>query len=385
MKRNNESEKIRILQSVNSLGMGGTVVFVMNFFRHIDKEKFQVDFVIYDDSRMDFAREVEEAGSHIYVCASKLQNKFMKLLSEMLQVRKLLKKNHYDVIHCHANSFRELFRGAVPGSYTKNTYVIAHSHNPGEPKNTWFDNTCRDILKTYVSNIVDIGCTCSDVAAKGKYTDEFMHTPKYKIIHNAIDTRCYKYDKKICCIVRRELGIAEEEFVVGHVGRMSYQKNDLFLIDIFKEFLKVMPNSKLLFVGDGELKKDIEDRISAYHMEASVIFTGKCDNAGRYYHAMDCFLLPSLYEGFPFVLVEAQINGLRCVVSDVVTKTVNISGGVHFVALTDNPCEWAHQIKKVCYGRMTDGEIQEVIELYDLNREVKKLESIYEKLSEEKK
>lgn len=380
MKEKKIFEKIKILQSVNSLALGGTEVFIMNFFRHIDKEKFQVDFVIYDDSYLHYYKEIEEAGGHVYVCASKFHNKLIKLFSEMLQVRRLLRKHHYDIIHCHANSFKQLFRGAIPGRYTKDTYVITHSHNPGEPKNTWFDNKLRNLLKLYVSHIVDIGCSCSDVASKGKYTDKFMNTPRYKIINNAIETKCYRYDETMRNKVRQELGIAEEEFVIGHVGRISYQKNSLFLIDIFNEYLKINSNSKLLLAGDGKLRKDVEARIKEYHIEKYVICLGKCVSAARYYHIMDCFLLPSIYEGFPFVLVEAQVNGLRCMVSDVVTENVNISGGVYFAALTDSAHEWARQINKLCVKRLDDKEIQRVVEQYDLNCEVKRLENIYEKL-----
>lgn len=372
--------KIKILQSVNSLGMGGTVIFVMNFYRHIDKEKFQVDFVIYDDSRMDFYEEVTENGSIVYVCHKKYKNKYLNLLYQMHQVRRLLKEHHYDVIHTHGNSFIELFRGVIPGWMMRNTKVIAHSHNPGEPQDTYIDKVFRYLCKVFLSRIVDMGCTCSDVAAEGKYTKTFMHLSRYCVINNAINTNNYLYDTKKRFDIRKKLGIAENQFVLGHVGRISYQKNHDFLIDIFQEYFNRNPEARLLLVGDGEDRLTLEDKINEKKLSPFVIFTGQCVSAAEYYQAMDCFVLPSHYEGFPFVLVEAQINGLRCIVSDVITRSVNISGGVVFVSLQNNSAVWAHEIELFGTRRMSNQEVSVVAEQYEISKETKKLENLYIKL-----
>lgn len=374
------SEKIKVLVSLTSLGMGGTVIFVMNFFRHLDKEKFQIDFVVYDDSRMDFYEEVKSYGGQVYVCSAKPNNRYMRLYSEMRQTRNVLREHHYDIIYCQGNSFMEFFRGMIPGKLTGNTFVITHSHNPGEPKHSIVDNVVRAITKTFVSHVVDIGCTCSDVAARGKYTDRFMNSSRYQLINNAIDTERFKFNETVRTKVRTELGIGEDVFVIGHVGRISYQKNHSFLIDIFNLLVREKPDAKLLLVGDGEQRPEIEDKVMKYQLENKVIFVGKSENPAQYYHAMDCFVLPSLYEGFPFVLVEAQVNGLRCVVSDTISRSVNISGGVDFVSLEYGVGVWSKKILSFGKQRMSEQEVQQVEEQYELSREVKKMESMFERL-----
>lgn len=370
-------QKIRVLQSLNSLGIGGNVIFVMNFFRKIDKEKFQVDFVIYDDTKLDFYEEIKKNGSRVYFCKSTKKNRFLKLFDEMMKVKRLLKKEHYDIIHCHSCSFRGIFRGVIPGAMSKGTKVISHSHNPGMPKNNVFDDVVRYVLKVMMSCLVDYGFSCSDVAGQSKYTEKFMRSPNYIQIHNAVQCKNYRWDLKKRKEVRETLGLAKDTFVIGHIGRFEYQKNHTFILELFEEFLKIWSNSKLLLIGGGNLFEEMKEKAEKMGISHAVLFMGRQGSAEMYYQAMDCFVLPSIYEGFPFVLVEAQMNGLRCIVSDRISKSVNISGGVRFVPLEQTASVWATEVLEFGRERMDEGQINKVCELYDLEKETERLQKLY--------
>ncbi len=368
--------KIKVLISVGSLGIGGNEIFVMNFYRHINKNNIQMDFITYDEKRLDFKNEIEKQGGKIYIVKVHQKNKFIKLLAQMKQVKTVLKKNHYNIIHCHSCSFVGLFRGALPGFLTKGTKVITHSHNPGMPKNTVIDEIERYILKAFLSFIVDMGFSCSDYAGESKYTKHFMNSERYQIIHNAIETENYIYDeaKRIDIRNRHNLNGC---FVVGNVGRLAEQKNQIFLLEIFKEIYAVNHNSRLVIIGGGELENQLKEKAKEYGIAEKVIFTGSITNVADYYSAMDVFVMPSLYEGLPFTAIEAQVNGLKCVISDSVTKMTDATGDTQFVSLSRSAKEWAKVILKTGESRSTKEKTASVLKNYNICNEAIRLEDLY--------
>ncbi|MCD2502357.1 glycosyltransferase [Clostridium sp. NSJ-145] len=373
-------KKIRVLQSVGSLGVGGNEIFVMNFFRNIDKEKFQVDFVIYDDRKMDFYDEVIAAGSKVYICKSNMDNKYLNFLYTIKKVIKILRNNKYDIIHCHSCSFIGIFKGAIAGNLVKGTKVISHSHNPGMPKNTFTDEIIRNVSKKYLSRIVDFGFACSDIAGESKYTDKFIKSSKYAIINNAIEVNKFIFNENIRNEMRKKYDISNNEVVIGNIGRLEIQKNQEFLLKIFAEIQNKNSLAKLIIIGEGSLEESLKKCAIKNRIEENVIFAGKVSNPEKYYHMMDTFVLTSFYEGFPFVMVESQVNGLPAVVSNAITKSVNILGNVEFVSLDDSVEIWADKILKNCR------EIESVVcnnyiyEEYDLKYQAKKLEKYYVEL-----
>ena len=376
---NEEIKKIRILQSLDSLKIGGNEVFVMNFFRHIDKKKFQIDFIIYDDSEMEFYDEIITAGSTVYVCKSNNHNRYLDILVKIIKVRKILIKNKYDIIHCHGCSFMGIFRGAIAGHFVGNVKIISHSHNSGILKNTLFDKTARYLLKQYLSKIVDLGFACSDIAAKNKYTDEFMKTEKFSIINNSIDINKFLFDIDIRKEMRNKYKI-NDEVVIGNIGRLEEQKNQKFLLKIFFEIKKRNISAKLIIIGEGVLNDKLQKYAAENGIENDVIFTGNVSNSNNYYQMMDIFVLTSIYEGFPFVMVEAQVNGLSAVVSSNITKSVNISGDVKFMALEENEEKWADIIlksKRKCNDNL---DYKKSFRNYDLEYQVRTLENFYTRL-----
>ena len=364
------AEKIKVLMSLNSLGMGGNVIFVMNFFRHINKEKFQVDFMIYDDSKLDFYQEVIETGSQVFVI--KAEN----YKSRKRQIKTVLERENYDIIHVNSCSFKGLFQTILPVSEIKNNIkIIAHAHNPGTPKHTLIDTIIRKVLKFILSSKIDVGFACSKESGESKFTSAFLKSDCFYIINNAIETEKFSYNTNIRNLIRKQFNF-ENKFVIGSVGRLEEQKNYLFFLDVLRKYVDISSQTVFLLIGEGSQREVLEKKIAKLHLENHVICIGKAKDCERYYQAMDLFVLPSIYEGFGFVNIEAQVSGLPCVVSDKVPPEVDISGEVSFVPLCVE--QWVKAIQKRrdhSHKRMTC-----VTETYDLNCEVKRLEALYGKI-----
>ena len=204
---------------------------------------------------------------------------------------------------------------------------------------------------------------------------------KFEIIKNSVDYDKYKFNEAIRTSIRKELSINDDCCVLGHIGRMAYVKNHSFLIDVFNNYHKINTNSKLLLVGDGELKKDIIQKINDLHLDDCVIITGFKSNPYDYMQAMDILLLPSLYEGLPMVLIEAQVNGLKCLVSDKVSSEAKITPSITYLPLDDcnlwvssinndsKRVENYNYIKKS--GFLLDDLIIKLIKIYGGNDETK--------------
>lgn len=370
------NEKIRVIQSVESLGVGGNEVFVMNLFRNIDKDKFQMDFIIYDDSRMDFYEELIKSGSKVYICKTNISNKYLKTLIKIIKTKKLLKREKYDIIHCHSCSFFGIFSTAIAARISKNVKIISHSHNPGIPKNNFIDTFIRNVFKRYLSTIVDVGLACSDLAAKSKYTDKFIKSNKFKMINNAIDIKKFIFDENIRKKMRDKYKI-NDEFVIGNIGRLELQKNQEFLLKVFSKIKNQNNLVKLIIIGEGTLENKLKEYCIKEGIEKDVIFTGKVNDCEKYYNMMDVFVLTSKYEGFPFVMVESQINRLPAVVSSSITKSVDILGNVNFISLEQSIDYWAEVILNSKERIACSDKYKIKCKEYDLEYQIKEIEKIY--------
>ena len=199
------------------------------------------------------------------------------------------------------------------------------------------------------------------------------------MINNAINVDKYKFSYYKRDYYRKNLNIQPDTIVLGTVGRLDYQKNLEFMIEFFANLVKTSKQKyKLLIIGEGILEKDLKDKAFRLGVEDSIIFTGRKNNANEYYNVMDCFILTSLFEGLPFVLVEAQLNGLQCYVSDRVSTEVNVSGTIKFVSLQVN--NWVKAITEATCERIGAEAIDKVLSKYDMRNEVKNIEKVYNDL-----
>lgn len=329
------NDPIRIAQVVGPVVLGGVDTMVMNYYRHISRSKIQFDFIMdgYGDTPID--EEIRALGGRVY----KVEPYAKNMAKSMRQYYRIFKENHYPIVHCHMNTLSvfplfEAWRAGVP-------VRIAHSHSTaakGEGKRTTMKYMLRPFAKIFPSHY----CACSEYAGRWLFGNRLYDSGKVYLIKNAIDLERFSFKPEIRKRMRAELGISDQ-FVVGHVGRFLYQKNHDFLIDIFDEVHKRNPASVLLLVGDGPLKEQIREKVSARGLSDSVRFLGIRRDVPDLLQVMDVFVLPSFYEGLPVVGVEAQAVGLPCLISATVTREIALTSLVSFLDPSHPVAVWAEK------------------------------------------
>lgn len=365
---------IRVLHIVTKMNLGGLENMIMNYYRNIDRNKIQFDFLVQGGERGEFDDEIIELGGKIF---NVNRINFFKPYLYEKEVYAFLKEHpEYEIVHSHINAFSKLSLSAAKKANVPNR--LAHSHISKLDFN--LKNLYKNFIKIGINKYATEKLACSQIAGEwlyGKNSD-------FLIFNNAIDIDRFKYNEEKRNRIRKELGISEQEIVVGHVGRFCEQKNHKFLIDIFKEYQKNETNSKLLLVGDGHLRNDIEKQIADLNIEDKVILIGNKKNVEDYYNTMDLFLFPSLFEGLPLTVIEAQINGLTCVSSkDVVTNEVDVTNHVKFISLKEDAKKWSELINELELARYC--EIDKIKEAgYDVKFEANKLADLYKNLFKNK-
>ena len=309
-------EPIRIAHVVGKMVGGGLESFLMTFYKEIDKEKIQFDFIVDSDSSFIPEEEILNNGGNI-IKVSPYQNIF----SYIRDIRGVLKKGKYKIVHSHMNSLSVFplyaaWREKVP-------VRIAHSHSTTNRKE-WKKNLLKCILKPFSKIFATHFFACSEHAGKWLFGKRIYKNGKINIVRNAIDTEKFKYDITIRDRIRKELDV-EDKYVVGHVGRFVQQKNQTFLIDIFSKVHEKKSNAILLLIGQGPLENEIRKKVDAMGLSKYVRFLGQINNVNEIMQAMDCFVFPSLYEGLGIVAVEAQCSGLKCICSLEVPEETKIS------------------------------------------------------------
>ena len=361
-------EPIRVLHVVTYMGRGGLETMIMNYYRNIDRSKVQFDFLTHREERWDYDDEIEKLGGKIYRLPrlNPFSTSYLKALDGFFKEHK-----EYKIVHCHQDCL-----SGIPLKYAKKNgvpFTIAHSHNANQDKNLKY------LIKLIAKKNI---CKYSDhLFACGKEAGEWMFkTSDFEILNNAIDTKRYIYNEEKSLEMKEKLGVTDK-FVIGHVGRFRPQKNHSFIIDIFKEVCEKEPNSILLLVGDGPLENDIKKKVNSLELEDKVKFLGARDNVNDLMQAMDVFVLPSLYEGFGIVLIEAQASGLKCVISESIPTDAIISKKVKQLGLDDDISTWS---KEILSSKSERKEGIEDIEKskYDIKSNAKWLENFYiERLS----
>lgn len=326
------NQPIRIIQVLKLNVRSGLSSMVMNLYRHIDREKVQFDFITWGiDLRANYIDEVKALGATVYV----LPNYREDFFGFNRETRKILLETQCVGIHCHEYLVSLVF--LYWAKKAKISLRIAHSHNP-TIESLWKRELTK-LTQGWFQFLATDFFACSEEAGIflfGKGTN-------VRIIKNAIDSEQYKFSEEIRTRLRENLHL-ENCMVVGTVGRLTVQKNPFFLLEVFLEVNKRNPASILLWIGEGPLKKQLEDKIKQYKLENKVVFLGTRQDVPDLMQAMDIFLFPSLYEGFGIVLLEAQASGLPCFTSTEVPKETQISNHIKYISLKEGASEWAEQI-----------------------------------------
>jgi glycosyltransferase involved in cell wall biosynthesis len=324
---------IRVLHVIGALTVGGAEMSLMNLYRNIDREKIQFDFLVFYTPKENYEEEVISMGANIIYFETPKKNYFKYIKN----LKKIIISGNYDIVHGHTLFNSGLVSYAAYKCSVKKR--IAHSRSAQNKENRslalrLYQGFMRFLILRY----------STDLLAVSQKAGEYLFKKKsFTVLRSGRYIEYFLYNSQIRQKIRDEFKVSNK-FVIGHVGRICNVKNHTFLIDAFIEVHRKNSNAVLLLIGDGELKPDIENKVNKAGLKDNVIFTGFRSDVNELLQAMDVFVLPSLYEGLPGAVTEAQISGLRCIVSDTVTNETNFTGLAEFVSLKESPTHWAEKI-----------------------------------------
>lgn len=319
-----------LLINTTPTGQNGITGVIFNYLKAFENGDLIFDLLSMNIPERSYSDIVESKGGHVYVMP-RLNGTFKYWNG----LRRLIEKNQYDAVHIHGNSHTvvlELLAAKVAGCVVR----IVHSHT----------TTCMHVvvskLLTLPFNLLYTnGLACGEAAGRWMFGKR-----KFTVINNGVDTCLYSFDDRKRLALRKGLGW-ERCKVIGHVGSMVKTKNHRFIIEVFKELYEQDGTFRLLLIGDGSLRSEIEDIINKYCLQNIICMTGNISNVSDYLNAMDMVLMPSLFEGLPLTLIEQQANGLRCIVSDVITRESDKTGNLTFLPLTMDASKWATEIRNI--------------------------------------
>lgn len=366
---------IRVLHITEMLSAAGIESFIMNMYRNIDKNKVQFDFLVLRNQKEFYDEEISKLGGRKYYVHSNISNTWMRILDEAKQIEKFLKEHHYDIVHIHYTTpLRAPYLLAAKRAGVSTRIYHAHSAAvSGKSK------VKMAVYKYYRSKIIKWGTdwfSCSIAAAEWIFPQEYVDNNEVKIVYNGIDTSRFKYSKEARKRIREELGIADE-FVLIHTGRFIDQKNQSFVLDIFKDVKRKHAEAKLILLGTGNLLSEVEHKAEKLEIKSDVFFLGVRENVQDYLSAADCYVMPSLYEGLPVAAVEAECSGLPCVLSSNITKEVALTSSIKFLSL-NQPIEiWTNEVLKSRNSKRTDNSKVVADNGYDVQTVAKWLETFY--------
>lgn len=329
---------IRILQVVGGMNHGGVETWMMHVLRHIDRERFKMDFLVHTEKPCAYDDEIRALGSRIIPCMHP-----SRPLQYALNFRRVLHENGpYDVVHSHVHHFSGYVLWLA--SLSKIPVRIAHSHSDTSRLQAAASLPRRAYLSTteyFVRRYATKGLAGSSEAGKSLFGDD----PRWQTLYYGIDLTPFR-EKVNKAQVRGELGIPENAFVVGHVGRFVPVKNHQFIVEIASELFKKDKNVYIVLLGNGPLRSQTEKVVSDAGLSNQIIFAKLPGDVPQLMlGAMDIFLMPSLYEGLPVAALEAQAAGLRCVLSDTISREVSVVPDlVRWLSLSQSAAQWSETI-----------------------------------------
>lgn len=363
-----QERPIRVAQIIGKLSAGGVEAVLFNYYRFIDKRKVQFDFFYDADSTVEPPPYLIDMGARFYRIPP-----YQHLPAYLKALYAYFRDNRYLIVHSNMNtlavfSLFAAWRAGVP-------VRIVHNHSTagkGETKK----NILKYILRPFAGLFATDRCACSRYAGEWMFGKKAVASDKVTILNNAIDCTAFRYDAAARQDMRQQLGV-EGHFVVGHVGRFCYQKNHEFLIELFEEIHRQESTAMLLLVGNGELMDAIKAKVHEKGLDDVILFLGVRQDVSQLYQAMDCFVLPSRYEGLGMVGIEAQAAGLPCVFSDEVPREARLTENVHYLSLSAPATAWAAAVLEARNFARKDMLESVRAAGFDIKQEAEKLEQFY--------
>ena len=361
---------------MGSTGIGGAQAFVLNVLRNIDTNKFQIDFAVNKFAPQDgIEQECYKYGCKFY------QLPYFTIYNYIRFKRaweSFLSTHPYDIVYAHSTNSASIYLG-IAHKYGMKT--IAHSHSAGYRGNA-IERFVKKIFANKVKRVSDYWFACSDIAAKRLFGNNYKTNQKYHYIPNAIDAGKYIFDSQTRETLREKLGVDKDTILYGHVGTFSAPKNHMFLIDVFADICQINPKSKLLCCGTGALIDQVKAHAKTKGVLEKISFVGVVNNVNEYMMAMDVFIFPSIFEGFPVAALEAQASGLCIILSDTITNEVDLTNNICRMDLKQSPMEWAQ--RAVTLPTSAESRTAQNIVIaesqYNIKTAVKQFEELYIKL-----
>lgn len=354
----------RLLCILSGMNAGGAETFLMKLYRQLDKTKYQIDFCINEPDKCFYEDEILAMGGRIYRIPSKSQN--WKNFAE--QLSKVVHSHKYEYvlrITSNAMGFVDLKIAKQAGAK-----ICAARSSNSRDSSGWKSWLAHRLGWLLYGKYVDVKFAPSDLAAKYTFGQKTYKDGKVTILHNAVDLSMFCYDVVGRTAVRKEFGITDDTLLVGHVGRFMTQKNHTFLLQVFAEMVKRKENIRLLLVGKGEMEQELRAQAEALKIVDKVIFAGVRSDIPQALSAMDVFVFPSLYEGMPNTVIEAQATGLPCVIADTVTREADITGLVRYLSLTEPLEIWAEKALQAVNKQRMDTRQAFIDNKYDIESTV---------------
>lgn len=350
------------------LNRAGTEAFMMSVFRGVDHSRFRVDFLVYNQMETDYTREVEATGSKVWRVTSRRESVmgWFRSLNEFFREH----ASEYSAVHFCGNGLTAIapllfaYKYGVP-------IRISHAHSSSS---TGLHNCLLHLmLRGIAYKVTTHHFACSSLAAKW-----FFGNRPAVIIKNGISTNRFAFNETTRKTVREKLGLSSSTHVIGHVGRFESEKNHSFMLEVFAEYVKIHPDALLVLIGIGSLMEQVRKQAQELGIGDKVMFMGERSDVNELMQAFDLFLMPSTFEGQPFVLIEAQCAGMPCLVSDVINDDICLTENVVKLSLNVSANHWAEQMAKMLSDNHRKDE-SEAIERqgYSIKTTIKYLEGVY--------
>lgn len=369
-------EPIRVLQIIGRMDCGGIETMIMNLYRHIDREQVQFDFLAHYGREAAYNEEIRALGGRIYEMPALKDEKhvyYWRLFSYIKALHKFFREHsEYKVIHGHMTNTAAIYM-PIAKKYGV-TCRISHSHNT-HAKSGLLGITTNFLQKPIYKYATDF-FACSEGAKHWFYPKKLLMSGKVQLLANAVDAKKYRFNPERRECLRKELGL-DGKLVVTCVARFRPEKNQGFLLDVLQEMRKQQENVVFVFAGEGPCEEEVKQKAKMYHLEEYTRFLGMRNDIQDVLSASDVFVLPSLWEGLPVTVIEAQANGLHCVVAEGLTEEMNVLGTVEYVSLQNTPDVWANMLCQAASSprRDTYKEIKDAG--YDINTTAPWLQDFY--------
>ena len=341
---------------------------MMNVFRNIDHNRFRVDFLLFSWGETEYSKEVEAAGCKVWRVTCRRESPIGWYTSLYHFFKEHAKE--YTAIHYNGNGLTAI-APIVLAFLFKIPIRIVHAHNSSA---SGFHNKYLHILlRSFVRRITTHHFACSTAAAEW-----FYGSHPAVVIKNGIDTNKFAYNPHVRQSIRSSLGISQNAIIIGHVGRFEEEKNHSFILEIFSAFIKGHPNAVLLLIGVGSLLEKTKEQVQQLGIEKNVHFLGERKDVNLLLQAIDCFLMPSTFEGQPFVLIEAQCAGVPCLVSDAINEDICLTDNVVRYQLARSSNDWASEMERLLDNFQRKDESSTIAEKgYSIKSVITYLEKVY--------